>query len=167
MRSDWPNKASLTRRTLLKRLAATGVSASFAATLGLPADRGRAGRTDAGRRQAAPRRPYQGREPRQFYRRHTGPAKGALSTDYARHYSIYSGLTQFDGELNPLPALAESFDTDDQQVWVFNLRKGVEFHNGKPFTAEDVVYSLPAPQRSCDGLQSRLGGCQYPRGAGA
>src|SRR6201981_422043 len=35
------------------------------------------------------------------------PAKGALSTDYARHYMIYSGLTQFDSSLTPQPALAE------------------------------------------------------------
>jgi peptide/nickel transport system substrate-binding protein len=70
------------------------------------------------------------------------PAKGALSTDYTRHYMIYSGLTQFDSALNPLPALAESFSSEDQQVWIFNLRNGVQFHDGKSFTADDVVYSL-------------------------
>lgn len=142
MRSDWPYNAPLTRRTLLKRLVASGVSASFAATLSLPQLVAAQAATE--QVESKPRRG--GRIRVASLASSTAdtldPAKGALSTDYARHYSIYSGLTQFDGELNPLPALAESFGTDDQQVWVFNLRKGVEFHDGKPFTAEDVVYSL-------------------------
>jgi peptide/nickel transport system substrate-binding protein len=40
------------------------------------------------------------------------------------------------------PALAESWDVSpDQLVWTFHLRKGVTFHDGSPFTADDVVYS--------------------------
>ena len=40
------------------------------------------------------------------------------------------------------PALAESWETsDDGLTWTFRLRQGVTFHNGNPFTAEDVVYS--------------------------
>ncbi|HEV7448778.1 MAG TPA: hypothetical protein VGO18_39805, partial [Steroidobacteraceae bacterium] len=35
------------------------------------------------------------------------PAKGVLSTDYARLYMVYSGLTQFDSTLTAQPALAE------------------------------------------------------------
>ena len=31
---------------------------------------------------------------------------------------------------------------DDPNVWVFNLREGVKFHNGNDFTAEDVVFSI-------------------------
>lgn len=42
-----------------------------------------------------------------------------------------------------IPELAESWEgSKDAKTWVFKLRKGVEFHNGKPFTAADVVYSL-------------------------
>lgn len=70
------------------------------------------------------------------------PAKGALSTDYARHYMLYSGLTQFDGRLTPRLALAESIDTRDRILWRIRLRKGVQFHDGKTLTAADVVYSL-------------------------
>ena len=67
------------------------------------------------------------------------PAKGALSTDYARHYMIYSGLTQFDARLRPKLALAESIETRDQTLWRIRLRKGVTFHDGKSLTAADVV----------------------------
>jgi peptide/nickel transport system substrate-binding protein len=70
------------------------------------------------------------------------PAKGALSTDYCRHYMIYSGLTQFDEHLTPQPALAESFETSDHTVWRFRLRPGVQFHDGKELGPADVIYSL-------------------------
>jgi peptide/nickel transport system substrate-binding protein len=46
-----------------------------------------------------------------------------------------------DGKL--IPELAESWEASpDAKVWIFKLRKGVEFHNGKSLTAEDVVASL-------------------------
>src|SRR5262245_27845917 len=70
------------------------------------------------------------------------PAKGALSTDYVRHYMLYSGLTQFDAHLTPQLALAESVETSDRVQWNINLRKGVQFHDGKTLTSSDVVYSL-------------------------
>lgn len=70
------------------------------------------------------------------------PAKGAVNTDYVRHFMLYSGLTEFDRDLSARPALAESISSDDQKVWTISLRKGVTFHDGKSFTADDVVYSL-------------------------
>src|SRR5687767_6790140 len=45
------------------------------------------------------------------------PAKGSLSTDYARHFTLYSGLTQLDSNLQPQLALAEDIQTSDQTVW--------------------------------------------------
>lgn len=70
------------------------------------------------------------------------PAKGALSTDYTRHYTLYSGLTQFDSNLQPQLALAEDIQSSDQTLWTIKLRKDVQFHDGKTLTAADVVYSL-------------------------
>jgi peptide/nickel transport system substrate-binding protein len=70
------------------------------------------------------------------------PAKGALSTDYARHYMIYSGLTQFDSRLDAKAGLAVSIDSSDATLWTVKLRQGVEFHDGKPLAPADVVYSL-------------------------
>lgn len=40
------------------------------------------------------------------------------------------------------PDLAESIDTDDATTWVFKIRNGAEFHNGKSVTAEDVIASI-------------------------
>ncbi|QKZ05397.1 ABC transporter substrate-binding protein [Pseudomonas eucalypticola] len=70
------------------------------------------------------------------------PAKGALSTDYARQYMFYNGLTRFDSHLVPQLELAEKIDHTDASLWVITLRNGITFHNGKSLTAEDVVFSL-------------------------
>ncbi len=70
------------------------------------------------------------------------PAKQSNSTDYSRCNMLYNGLTSLDGSLAPQPALAESFNTKDAKTWVFALRKGVTFHDGKPLTPADVVFSI-------------------------
>ena len=70
------------------------------------------------------------------------PAKAGLSTDYLRANMFYNGLTTLDAHLAPQMALAEAFETDDALTWTVKLRKGVVFHDGKPFTSADVVYSL-------------------------
>jgi peptide/nickel transport system substrate-binding protein len=57
--------------------------------------------------------------------------------------TLHSCLTEVrpDGQLTGL--LAESFETGkDASEWIFKLRKGVEFHNGKTLTADDVIASL-------------------------
>lgn len=42
-----------------------------------------------------------------------------------------------------VPELAESWDSNaDLTEWTFKLRRGVEFHNGKTLTPEDVIYSI-------------------------
>jgi peptide/nickel transport system substrate-binding protein len=70
------------------------------------------------------------------------PAKGALSTDYSRHNMFYNGLTRYDRFLNARPELAETIESSDQILWRVKLRSGVVFHDGKPLTSADVVYSL-------------------------
>ncbi|SHO55986.1 ABC transporter substrate-binding protein [Vibrio quintilis] len=89
------------------------------------------------------------------------PAKGALSTDYTRHFMVYNGLTKFDEHLVPHPELAESIDNENATVWHIRLRKGVLFHDGKELTAEDVVFSLnrhkdPATASKVMGLAKQL-----------
>lgn len=70
------------------------------------------------------------------------PAKQSNQTDYCRGNMLYNGLASLDGSLTPQPALAESWATKDAKSWVFKLRKGVTFHDGKPLAPEDVVFSL-------------------------
>jgi len=56
--------------------------------------------------------------------------------------NIYEGLVFRDRELKPQPALATEWKLVDATTWRFTLRKGVKFHDGSPFTADDVVTSL-------------------------
>ncbi len=40
------------------------------------------------------------------------------------------------------PVLAESWEWDEDNTWIFKLRQGVTFHNGEPFSAEAVIFSF-------------------------
>ena len=75
------------------------------------------------------------------------------SLDPATYISNHTQIGMFGGVLNNLtevrsdgeivPELAESFEASaDARTWVFKLRKGVEFHNGKSLEAEDVLASI-------------------------
>lgn len=56
---------------------------------------------------------------------------------------VYNNLVELDADNNAIPELAESWDASaDAKIWTFKLRKGVEFHNGKALTAQDVVASM-------------------------
>jgi peptide/nickel transport system substrate-binding protein len=70
------------------------------------------------------------------------PAKGGSIADYVRHFMFYNGLTTIDSKLAPQMELAESITTKDGVLWTIKLRKDVRFHDGKPLTPADVVYSL-------------------------
>jgi peptide/nickel transport system substrate-binding protein len=89
------------------------------------------------------------------------PAKGNLSTDFLRHYLLYSGLTQYDGQLRARPGLAERIETRDNIVWHIRLRRGVHFHNGKALTADDVVYSLMRHRDPATGSRVQALGEQF------
>ncbi len=55
---------------------------------------------------------------------------------------IYDGLLEVNAGLGLEPALATSWTvSDDGLTYVFQIRDGVKFHNGRTMTAEDVVYS--------------------------
>jgi MarR-like DNA-binding transcriptional regulator SgrR of sgrS sRNA len=56
---------------------------------------------------------------------------------------VYDGLVQRDEHGEIMACLAHTWDVSgDRQTWIFHLRKGVYFHNGKPLTASDVVYTF-------------------------
>ena len=57
--------------------------------------------------------------------------------------NIFDGLVDYDTSLNPKPALAESWETSPDGLSItLHLRKGVLWHDGKPFTAADVKWTL-------------------------
>ena len=63
--------------------------------------------------------------------------------DYLRGFAVYDTLVNRGLDLLPIPYLAESWESSKNATkWVFQLRKGVEFHDGKELTVEDVIYTF-------------------------
>jgi peptide/nickel transport system substrate-binding protein len=58
-------------------------------------------------------------------------------------WAMYDTLLTFDAQGNAIGNVAEKYNlSDDGLTWTFNIRKGIEFHNGEALTAADVVFSL-------------------------
>ncbi len=58
-------------------------------------------------------------------------------------YMIYDTLFALDGNLQIKPQMVDKWTvSDDKLTWTFTLRDGLEFHDGKPVTTDDVVASL-------------------------
>ena len=56
--------------------------------------------------------------------------------------NVYETLVGRNKDLSLAPLLATSWKQTSPNVWRFELRKGVQFHDGTPFTADDVVFSF-------------------------
>jgi len=72
--------------------------------------------------------------------------------------NIYEGLTRRAPDLAIEPSLATHWEIVEPTRWRFHLREGVTFHNGNPFTAEDVVFSAERVRKEGSDLKSRLAG---------
>lgn len=57
-------------------------------------------------------------------------------------HMTYENLVVFDDNAVPQPQLAESWEIVDDLTYIFTLKSGVSFHDGKPLTASDVAYSI-------------------------
>lgn len=58
---------------------------------------------------------------------------------------IYNGLTAHDGDNQVVPGLAESWNYDETScTYTFHLAKNVKWHDGEPFTADDVKFTIEA-----------------------
>jgi len=63
--------------------------------------------------------------------------------DMVINFCLRNNLVEVDYKGNPIPELAESWESSpDVKTWIFNIRKGVEFHNGKTMDSADVVESM-------------------------
>src|SRR5690242_9603063 len=78
------------------------------------------------------------------------------STTHGHLSNVFDGLIARDKDLNIIPALAESWETPEPTRWRFHLRKGVKFHNGDPFTADDVVFSANRVRAKGSNLQAYI-----------
>jgi peptide/nickel transport system substrate-binding protein len=70
------------------------------------------------------------------------PAKATLIPEYYIMYGIFNALLKFNAKMEIVGDLAESFQTIDPTTVEFKLRKGVKFHDGSDFTAEDVKFTI-------------------------
>jgi peptide/nickel transport system substrate-binding protein len=63
---------------------------------------------------------------------------------YSQHIDglIFSSLVAHDAEMKVTPDLASSWETPDPLTYVFHLRTGVKFHDGRPLTSADVKYTF-------------------------
>ncbi len=58
-------------------------------------------------------------------------------------FNVFEGLMKPTPNGDLTPAIAENYEvSEDRMTYTFHLREGVQFHNGKTVTAEDVVYSI-------------------------
>jgi len=55
---------------------------------------------------------------------------------------LFDGLVARDASFQLMPALAERWEQPDPLTLIFHLRSGVRFHDGRPLTARDVVWTL-------------------------
>jgi peptide/nickel transport system substrate-binding protein len=58
------------------------------------------------------------------------------------NHQIYEFLVERDKKLSFVPGLATEWKQTSPLQWRFTLRRGVKFHDGRPFTADDVVFSV-------------------------
>ena len=136
------------RREFLAAMGALGITATTAggllgSTSALAATPKKGGRLRAGSLQASPAE--------------TLDTHAALSSiDAMRGMQIYSQLVQTTSNLEVVGELAESWEANKAaDEWVFKLRKGVEFHDGRDFGAKDVVYSIRRMQDPKTGSAAR------------
>lgn len=130
--SNFTFPPTVTRRGLLKGLAATGLAAGLI----LPASLRPA--------QAAPRKGG-------VFRAAIGEGSTTDSYDPGLWDNLHTQtfaaarnnqLIEIAADGSLVPEIAESWESSDAKTWVFRIRDGVAFHSGKPVTAEDVVASL-------------------------
>jgi peptide/nickel transport system substrate-binding protein len=57
-------------------------------------------------------------------------------------WHFYDALTHVNADARLIPGLAESWRAVDATTWEFKLRKGIKFHDGSAFTADDVIASI-------------------------
>jgi len=71
--------------------------------------------------------------------------------------NVYEPLVTRDRNYKLSPALATSWKQTSPTVWRFELRKGVQFHDGTPFTADDVIFSYERAKSDGSDMKSYVG----------
>ncbi|HEX2045708.1 MAG TPA: ABC transporter substrate-binding protein [Gaiellaceae bacterium] len=71
------------------------------------------------------------------------PARGSSFIDASRYFNVFDPLSRVGPTLEVEPGLALEWNpNEDSTLWEVKLRPDVTWHDGKPFTADDVIYTL-------------------------
>jgi peptide/nickel transport system substrate-binding protein len=71
------------------------------------------------------------------------PLKAITNADFSRVNNLFEPLLGLNFAAQPELVLAEELTSNaDATMWTVRLRKGITFHNGKPLTADDVIYTF-------------------------
>jgi peptide/nickel transport system substrate-binding protein len=76
---------------------------------------------------------------------------------------VYETLIDRDKKLALRPSLAESWQQVSPTIWRFKLRSGVKFHDGTPFTADDVVFSYERARSDTSQLRAYANAAGMPK----
>jgi len=68
--------------------------------------------------------------------------------------NVYEPLIARNKDLSLMPALATAWKQTSPTIWRFELRKGVQFHDGTPFQADDVLFSLQRTQADASDMKT-------------
>lgn len=148
-RNYWQRRVS--RRTALRAAGLTAGGVTAAALIGCsskdePAASGSASPTTSGSASPTKSQVKKGGELRVALEADTNdglnPAVGRGGGDYQVLYTLFDTLVALGPDLTIKPSLAESFEVVDDVTIKFALRKGVKWHDGSPFTANDVKFTI-------------------------
>src|SRR5438093_3067956 len=139
----------ISRRTFLTTTGTALVGAALGGGLVLRGEAARRHPQRGGVLQFGPRVDTAGLDSHRNNQLHTGHPTAAM----------YTGLTDIDQQGNIVPGLAESWEPNKELTsWVFRLRKGVLFHNGREVDAEAVQFNILR-------IKDPAIGDEFPRGA--
>src|SRR5690554_6156308 len=79
---------------------------------------------------------------------------------------VYEPLVQYDRDFNLVPALATAWEQVTPTLWSFTLREGVTFHDGTPFTADDVAFSIERALAPTSNFKAYVNGIKEARATG-
>jgi len=79
---------------------------------------------------------------------------------------VYEPLVQYDQDFNLVPALATAWEQVNPTLWRFILREGVKFHDGTPFTADDVAFSIERAMAPTSNFKAYVNGIKQARTTG-
>jgi peptide/nickel transport system substrate-binding protein len=71
--------------------------------------------------------------------------------------NVFDSLVDRDRNYKLTPSLATDWKQTAPTVWRFNLRKGVKFHDGTPFTADDVIFNVERARDAGSDMKSYVG----------